>query len=296
MNGAPFPNPGMRRVVVVVPSLFTLFNLFFGFWSMVLVSRGEFYRAGWFIVFAGILDLLDGRVARLSGTGTKFGAELDSLVDIVSFGVAPAFLTYRVAFAAAGPMGWVTCYFYVMAAAIRLARFNLTHAGHAKASFVGMPSPAAGMTLATYYPFTQTALYQDVLVHWPWQLLLTFLTIILAILMVSNVQYAHLPRAGFRTASGLLGLTIILIVLVFGIWRHDFFFFPLGIAYMTYGVLRAALLGVIGQDDEEADIAGPIEIAEDGPRGDDVLAPRRHGMSGRGPGGGGGAGGAAGAS
>src|SRR2546430_10745369 len=70
----------------------SLFNLFFGVWAMVLASRGEFGRAGWYIFFAGILDALDGRVARLSKTGTRFGAELDSLVDIVSFGVAPAFL------------------------------------------------------------------------------------------------------------------------------------------------------------------------------------------------------------
>ena len=94
--------PNMRRVVIVVPSLFTLFNLFFGIWAMVLAARGEFYRASWFIVFAGILDTLDGRVARLSNTGTRFGAELDSLVDVVSFGVAPASLMYQQHFAAAG--------------------------------------------------------------------------------------------------------------------------------------------------------------------------------------------------
>src|SRR5438034_6167895 len=74
----------IRRVVVVVPSLFTLFNLFFGIWSMVLAARGEYYRAGWYIFFAGILDALDGRVARLSNTGSRFGAELDSLVDVRS--------------------------------------------------------------------------------------------------------------------------------------------------------------------------------------------------------------------
>ena len=95
----PFRPPSMRRVVIVVPSLFTLFNLFFGMWSMVLASRGEFYRAGWYIFFAGVLDALDGRVARLSRTGTRFGAELDSLVDVVSFGAAPAFLIYQLEFA-----------------------------------------------------------------------------------------------------------------------------------------------------------------------------------------------------
>src|SRR5207237_10344390 len=98
----PFPGPSMRRVVIVVPSLFTLFNLFFGIWSMVLASRGEFYRAGWYIFFAGVLDALDGRIARRSRTGTRFGAELDSLVDVVSCGVAPAFLVYQLEVATGG--------------------------------------------------------------------------------------------------------------------------------------------------------------------------------------------------
>jgi CDP-diacylglycerol--serine O-phosphatidyltransferase len=256
----PFP---IRRVVIVVPSLFTLFNLFFGIWSMVLATRGEFYRASWFIVFAGILDTLDGRVARLSGTGTRFGAELDSLVDIVSFGVAPAFLMYEIEFSSAGPAAWIFCYFYVMAVAIRLARFNVTQAGRAKQHFIGLPSPAAGMTVATYYPFTQTELFES-LRGLPWHLLLTFLMIVLTILMVSNVHYATVPRAGFRSVRGLLGLTLIVVILVFGIWQHDVFLFPLGIVYMAYGVLRAVLLGFFSApaEDEEAEIAGPIVIDE----------------------------------
>ena len=260
MRPPPFP---IRRVVIVVPSLFTLFNLFFGIWSMVLATRGEFYRASWFIVFAGILDTLDGRVARLSGTGTRFGAELDSLVDIVSFGVAPAFLMYQIEFASAGPAAWIFCYFYVMAVAIRLARFNLTQAGRAKQYFIGLPSPAAGMTVATYYPFTQTDLFES-LRGLPWHLLLTFLMIVLTILMVSNVHYATIPRAGFRSVRGLLGLTLIVVILVFGIWQHDVFLFPLGILYMAYGVLRAVLLGFFSApaEDEEAEIAGPIVIDE----------------------------------
>ncbi len=262
-----FRGPGMRRVVIVVPSLFTLFNLFFGIWSMVLASRGDLYRASWFIVFAGILDSLDGRLARLSKTGTRFGAELDSLVDIVSFGVAPAFLMYQQHFSLAGGAAWIFCYFYVMGAAIRLARFNITQAGHAKAHFVGLPSPAAGMTVATYYPFTQTGLYQEALSGLPWNLLLTFLMILLTILMVSNVRYATLPRAGLRSAKGLLGLATILFILIFGILQHDVFFFPLGITYMLYGVVRAALLGlVVGDDDPDTEIAGPIVMPDDAGR------------------------------
>ena len=264
------PRSPIRRVVVVVPSLFTLFNLFFGIWSMVLASRGEFYRAGWYIVFAGILDSLDGRVARLSNTGTRFGAELDSLVDVVSFGVAPAFLLYQVEFATSGQAAWIFCYFYVMAAAIRLARFNVTQAGTAKTAFIGLPSPAAGMTLATFYPFTTTGLYQASLGNLPWHQLLQFLMILLAILMVSNVRYATLPRAGFRSVRGLLGLATILFILIFGILEHDAFLFPLGIGYMAYGAVRAALLSLLKEpeEDEEAEIAGPI-VLTDGEQGDE---------------------------
>ncbi len=274
-----FRPQNIRRVVIVVPSLFTLFNLFFGIWSIVLASRGDFYRASWFIVFAGILDSLDGRLARLSKTGTRFGAELDSLVDIVSFGVAPAFLLFQQHFSVAGGAAWIFCYFYVMGAAIRLARFNITQAGHSKSFFVGLPSPAAGMTLATYYPFTQTELYQEALRDLPWNLLLTFLMILLTILMVSNVRYATLPRAGLRSVKGLLGLATILFILIFGILQHDVFFFPLGITYMLYGISRAFLVGFLfGEDDAESDIAGPIVIPDDQVRTSDIE--RRRGTSG----------------
>lgn len=268
-----FPGARMRRVVIVVPSLFTLFNLFFGIWSMVLASRAEFYRAGWYIFFAGILDALDGRVARVSKTGTRFGAELDSLVDVVSFGVAPAFLIYQLEFSSGGQAEWIFCYFYVMAAAIRLARFNITQAGRAKRHFVGLPSPAAGMTLATFYPFTTTGLYQHVFEYLPRHHLMQLLMIALTILMVSNVRYAAVPRAGLRSVRGLLGLAVILFVLVFGIFEHDEFFFPLGVTYMLYGVGRAAVLGFFAEasEDEEAEIAGPIVITNDVPR---AAAPR----------------------
>ena len=100
-------------------------------------------RCGWFIVFSGILDVLDGRVARLSNTGTKFGAELDSLVDVISFGVAPALLIYFLDFASAGRFAWVLSYIYVTGVALRLARFNVLSAGKPSTGwFTGLPSPS----------------------------------------------------------------------------------------------------------------------------------------------------------
>src|SRR5207253_338292 len=174
---------------------------------------------------------------------------------------------------------WIFCYFYVMAAAIRLARFNITQAGRAKRYFIGLPSPAAGMTLATFFPFTTTDLYQHAFRFLPRHHLMQLLMILLTILMVSNVRYATMPRAGVRTLKGLLGLATILFILIFGILEHDAFFFPLGITYIVYGILRATLLGFFfEEDDDDTDIAGPIAgdvrpaAREPGDRG---LRPRR---------------------
>ena len=238
------PSVGVRRVVIVMPSIFTLANLFFGIWSIVLASRGDFYRAGWYIVIAGVLDTLDGLFARMSNTGTRFGAELDSLVDLVSFGVAPAILIYFLVFSHLGQFAWVFSYGFVVCAALRLARYNIQSAVEHKSSFTGLPSPAAGMTLATYYPFTETGFYRSQLWNLPWSQLLIFLTIALSLAMVSNVRYARLPRIGLRTLRGMIGLGINLTILGFGIWQRDIFFFPLGIAYVSYGLIRAAVVAI----------------------------------------------------
>jgi CDP-diacylglycerol--serine O-phosphatidyltransferase len=251
----------VRRVVVVVPSMFTLANLFFGIWSIVLAARGEYYRASWYIVIAGVLDMLDGRVARLSKTGSRFGAELDSLVDVVSFGVAPAVLIHHLVFAAQGGFAWLFSYGFVVCVALRLARYNVGDVGHdPSGSFQGMPSPAAGMTLATYYPFTQTPLFQEQLTGLPWSQIMIFLTMALSLTMVSSVRYARLPRIGVRSARGVTGLAVNLTILAFGIWARDVFFFPLGIAYLSYGVIRAAVTGFLerGDGDEPEERSGPL--------------------------------------
>ncbi len=250
----------VRRVVIVVPSLFTLANLFFGIWSMVLAWHGEFYRASWFIVIAGVLDMLDGVMARMGRAGTRFGAELDSLVDVVSFGVAPASLTYLWFFSSQGQYAWVFAYAFVVCVALRLARYNVQSTGEHKSIFSGLPSPAAGMTLATYYPFTRTSFYQDQLAGLPWSQIMVFLTIALSLAMVSNVRYARLPRMGFRSRRGLLGLGVNVLILGFAIWARDIFFFPLGLAYLTYGLMRAAVDGFLERA-EDASVEGGRESA-----------------------------------
>jgi CDP-diacylglycerol---serine O-phosphatidyltransferase len=239
--------PSMRHVVIVMPSAFTLGNLFFGFWSIVSAFNGNFRWAGWFIVFAAILDMLDGRVARLSNTGSRFGAELDSLVDVISFGVAPALLIYFLDFASAGRFAWILCYIYVTAVSLRLARFNVLSAGKPSTGwFTGMPSPAAGCTLAVYYPFSQTEWYRASLAYLDLQHQgLVVLLLLLALLMVSNVKYPKFPAIGLRSLKGLLGLAVYLSILLGGIFAPEYFLFPLGLFYMAFGLVRATVLGLM---------------------------------------------------
>jgi CDP-diacylglycerol---serine O-phosphatidyltransferase len=255
----------MRQVVVVMPSAFTLGNLFFGFWAIVLAFNGNFRWAGWFIVFAGILDMLDGRVARLSGTGTRFGAELDSLVDVISFGVAPALLMYFLDFSNAGRFAWILCYIYVVAVALRLARFNVLSAGKPPSAwFTGMPSPSAGMTLAVYYPFSQTNWYRASLAYLDLQHEgLVVLMLLLAVLMVSNVKYPKFPPIGLRSARGILGLAVHLIILLGGILAPEYFLFPLGLLYMTFGLARATVLGLMERPEPVAVVDERVADAHD---------------------------------
>ena len=114
----------LQKGIIILPSAFTLGNLFFGIYAMVAASKGDFLWAGWFIAFAGALDVLDGSVARFTRTGTDFGAELDSLVDAISFGVAPGFILFSLFFSDT-QWSWVLSFVYVTAVVVRLARFNI---------------------------------------------------------------------------------------------------------------------------------------------------------------------------
>lgn len=246
----------VRRVVVVVPSLFTLGNLFLGVWAIVAAIEGEYYAASWYLFIAAVLDVLDGRIARLSGTGSRFGAELDSLADIVSFGLAPGILIHLAVLTEAGPFAWVFSYGFLVGAALRLARFNTQAQVDPHGPFLGMPTPAAGLTLAMFYPFSTTTFYRDVLSDLPWQQIIIFLVLGLSVLMVSHVRYARLPRMGVRDRQGLLGLAVILTIFLIALWgreTRDVFFFPLAVSYMTYGLLRATIMGVVSDRDTEDD-------------------------------------------
>lgn len=255
--------PRLQRGVIIVPSALTIANLFFGIWAIVSAASAEFERAAWLIVFAGITDTLDGRVARATQTGSRFGEELDSLVDAISFGVAPALIIYFL-FLADGQYGWIAAFFYVSACVIRLARFNVEQAGHAKVAFHGLPSPSAGMALATFYPFSQTDFFDTWLAQWNWPTIMTTLMLVIAFLMMSHVLYPVVPKVGLRTRRGMVNGVFLLTMITLAITIPSLFFFPALMGYIAYGILKSTLLGFADRlpdrdpllDEEEGDEAG----------------------------------------
>jgi CDP-diacylglycerol--serine O-phosphatidyltransferase len=237
--------PALQRGVIILPSAFTLGNLFFGIYAIVAATRGDLEWAGWFIIFAGILDMLDGRVARFTRTGSAFGAELDSLVDAISFGVAPGFIMYEIFFHDAASWSWTLSYVFIVAAVVRLARFNVEQGGEAKRHFNGLPSPSAGMTLASYYPFSQTPFFQTYLSDLPWENIMAMTMVLLGVLMVSHVPYAKVPRIGFRTRKGLLTTAFVMTLVLLAISVPRYYFFTALVLYTLWGLLRSVLLGLL---------------------------------------------------
>jgi len=253
MKRARFRRPEVRRAVVLLPNGLTLFNLFCGIYAMVLASRGRFAPAAFFVVLGGVADSLDGRIARATGTGSRFGEELDSLVDAISFGLAPALIMYFAALRTDGT-DWIYVFIFTSGAVVRLARFNVEQAGRPKTHFHGLPSPAAGMTLATYYWFSQTSLYNDTVIFFtdnrtlaelPWHGIVRFLMVGLAYFMVSDVPYPAVPTVGYRSARQLVGTSIVVGSILGLIFLPREFIFPALIAYVLFGAVKWAALGFL---------------------------------------------------
>ena len=149
------PSEKLRKGIYLIPSLFTAGNLMCGFFSIVSTFNGQYIQAALFIIFAHILDGVDGYAARLTKTTSQFGIEFDSLADVVSFGVAPAVLVYFWALVPWGNWGWLAACTYVVCGALRLSRFNVQAGTSSKGHFIGLPIPAAAemitATILLYY-------------------------------------------------------------------------------------------------------------------------------------------------
>jgi CDP-diacylglycerol--serine O-phosphatidyltransferase len=264
----------MRRAVILFPSGLTLGNLFFGIFAIIAASRQDFVEAGVYVLLGGACDALDGQVARATNAGTQFGEELDSLVDAITFGLAPGLIMYFAVFNQAS-WDWLSVFLFSACAVMRLARFNIEQAGTAKTYFQGLPSPAAGITLASYYWFSQSWLYNyGAIANLKWHVLLRFLMAALAFLMISNIPYPVFPRTGFRSLRAIGATFLVAGSMVLLVTRRLEFFFPAALFYVALGPVRWMFSGLFerrqptipydlseGEDDEdeEEDAFGPMD-------------------------------------
>jgi CDP-diacylglycerol--serine O-phosphatidyltransferase len=194
-RGPDAPRRRFRRGVYLLPSLFTIGNMFCGYACVVYTMRGEFATAAPFIGFAFALDMLDGRIARLTGSESAFGIQFDSLADVISFGMAPAILAFSWGLWPLGRLGWAAGFLFVTAAALRLARFNIqAAAGGDKRYFVGMPSPAAAAV-----PASTVFAFPGGIADYRIALLALAVVIVPALLMVSTIRFRSFKTINLQT-------------------------------------------------------------------------------------------------
>ena len=251
---------------VVLPSLFTIANMAFGFFSIISASQSNYVLAGWFIMMSYVMDMLDGRIARLVHGESSFGVEIDSLSDWMSFGIAPAYLMYSFILKDYGFWGYPVAFLYVLCGALRLARFNIkAHFGESsKVYFQGLPIPAAAGILASFV--LAYSMLEDVgsvrniriiMDQMPFIYgIMPFTMIALALLMVSSVPYAAFKQGNLLKPTSIKGMLLILSALFLVIaYPQDalFFFFVLyALSGLLAGMYKAVMYIVKPSDAKEA--------------------------------------------
>jgi len=226
----------MRNKRVLAPNLMTVLNLLCGFLSVVFAFKGQYSMSAWLIIFAGVFDVLDGKIARFTAGHSDFGIQFDSLADVVSFGVAPAFLIYTAQMQEHEPIGLLFSFFPLAAGAIRLARFNTMVAGLEKRNFTGMPIPASAGLICSYVLFCNH--------FWDEMRFPGFTAVLLimaAFLMVSTIPFEAMPKFSLRRGRQNTRLIVLLamalgLIVVFPEWA----LFPVALVYITMQLGRAA--------------------------------------------------------
>ena len=237
LDGSYDRRESLRRGVYLLPNLVTTGSLFAGFYGIVATMNGKYDLAAWFILISAIFDTLDGKIARLTGTTSRFGVEYDSLADLVAFGVAPGLLMYSWALQPFGKFGWLAAFLYVVCGALRLARFNVQVNTVESRRFVGLPIPAAAGMVAScvllFYYLGGSGNIKKVSI-----LLLIYL---LAYLMVSNHSYNAFkdPELVKRQPFGFLVLAIIVIIVI--VAQPEIMLFSMASVYTVSGPLTTLL-------------------------------------------------------
>ncbi|MGW8311677.1 MAG: CDP-diacylglycerol--serine O-phosphatidyltransferase [Desulfuromonadales bacterium] len=227
----------LKRGVYLLPNLVTTGSLFAGFYGIVATMNGKYDLAAWFIMISAVFDALDGKVARLTGTTSRFGVEYDSLADLVAFGVAPGLLMYSWALKPFGKFGWLAAFLYVVCGALRLARFNVQVNTVESRRFVGLPIPSAAAMVAScvllFYHLGGSGTIKKVSV--------VVLIYILAYLMVSNHSYNSFkdPELVKRQPFSFLVLAIILIIVI--VAQPEIMLFSIASVYAISGPVSSLM-------------------------------------------------------
>lgn len=251
-------NTVRERGIYVLPSLFTTAGLFAGFYGLIAAVQGRFELAAWALIVAAIFDMLDGRVARLLHAESDFGAQYDSMCDMLSFGIAPAVLMYMWALTPLHKAGWLAAFLIAACAALRLARFNIELSTQSKRYFNGLPTPAAAMLIATAVLFHENANLNPI----PW--LWFVISVTLAWLMVSRVPFFAGKDVDLKKRRPAVTLLIMLAVIAFIMIDPHTFLFVVAMAYILHGILlgmtgrhRKRILGGLSDTPEHEDMDNP---------------------------------------
>jgi CDP-diacylglycerol--serine O-phosphatidyltransferase len=221
----------MKKGIYILPNLFTTASLFFGFYSIIASIGGDFTKAAVAIIISCILDGLDGKIARVTNTTSKFGAEYDSLSDLVAFGMAPAILAYSWALVSFGRYGWLAAFLFVVCGALRLARFNVQIGIMDSKVFNGLAIPAAATVIATavlfFYYLGGEGQFNHVSVLAG--------TVALALLMVSNVKYYSFKNLNFFSRKPFMTFVLIIFMLTVIVLEPQIMLFVLALSYSLSG-------------------------------------------------------------
>jgi CDP-diacylglycerol--serine O-phosphatidyltransferase len=225
-----------RRGIYLLPNLLTTGAMFAGFFAVIAGMGQDFSSACVAIVVAMFLDGLDGRVARLTNTQSAFGAEYDSLSDMLAFGVAPALICFSWALSQLGKLGWTAAFVYVACAALRLARFNVQIGSTDKRFFIGLASPsAAGLVVFMVWTFHEFEVEVSSLVA----ILAAFMTVLAGILMVLNIRYYSFKDLDFRHRVPFVVILAVVLVLVIVSWDPPTVLFTIAVMYAASGPVMA---------------------------------------------------------
>lgn len=227
-----YPKDSVKKGVYIFPNLLTSASLFSGFFGMISVWRGDFKLSAYLIILSAIFDMLDGRVARMTGAVSRFGVEYDSIADVVAFGAAPAFLVYVWALEPYGRLGIIASFLYLVCGALRLARFNVQVNTVESRKFNGLPIPGAAMVIASVVLFYYELGGEGKTLK---EFLILFLVFCLAFLMISNIKYHSFKDLDPIRRKPFSVLAIVILALILIVAHHELFFFIIFFGYAVSG-------------------------------------------------------------